>query len=351
MRWLELYLFILFIKLAQPLIDNNNNSGPNFLPKEIDIESIEITATTTSYYGLIQLDLDRNNNDYKDINDDGEFEKKIKPIYKTPSRSILNSIFDFVEYLLKPTGPTDNTIELLTPKYDEFTQNDTSISWIYKENVCISKTIYQINNKNLIKKVINNEYSYTRSCRNRINSHYCSSNIKTGLKLFRIQSTTLCCPNYILNLTLNKCINTTRSKDIFELFLNNLKAINETIKREIIENDFNLNSTEFIEYQNEFNDFYNIFASDITKEKYTVYLWDSEKFDLYIKAVFNHKRQHHLTLNERFNKIIKTLKNHFVLYHYPVETIVSSDSTMVLNTLAGNRIRLSAVSTEIVIQF
>lgn len=95
----------------------------------------------------------------------------------------------------------------------------------------------------------------------------------------------------------------------------------------------------------QFNEIYNELVNDSltsqNKAKYTIYLWDNNRFLDYINSIMNY---HDYDLKQKLEKIIITLKNHLVKQHHITQSIVSNQ--IELETLAGKHIRLSKINGE-----
>ncbi len=205
--------------------------------------------------------------------------------------------------------------------------------------------------------------------------------IQAGYRGFEIHSTIFCCPNYHLNLTLDACVPCMYTFHIIffhptyfiVIFLFFLKKANHKINtyQELIKDLIELNSTvcKYIfdnetkselfssvknrnettnNYLQHFNEIYNELINDSltnqNKAKYTIYLWDNNRFLDYINSIMNY---HEYDLRQKLEKIIITLKNHLVKQHHITQSIVSNQ--IELETLAGKHIRLSKINGENVI--
>lgn len=139
----------------------------------------------------------------------------------------------------------------------------------------------------------------------------------------------------------------------YEELLKYLIELNSTVSKYIFENETNselfssvknINETTS-NYLEQFNGIYNEIINDSlkmsSKAKYTIYLWDNNRFLDYINSIMNY---HDYDLKQKLEKIIITLKNHFVKQHHITQSIVSNQ--IELETLAGKHIRLSKINGE-----
>jgi hypothetical protein len=99
------------------------------------------------------------------------------------------------------------------------------------------------------------------------------------------------------------------------------------------------------EFLKEYEEIYDILTNDKyntnNSTKYTIFLWDNNKLNDYIRKVMNY---YDYNLHQKLERIINTIKHHIAKFHHITQSIVSNDVN--IETLANKKLRFSMIQVE-----